>query len=88
MSDNPDTLSLDGLCYKEHDYPLLTELSTLDLKKLLAKNAASSERIMETMRWMAHSLLHNPRLPDPLVANERISQLTCSLSDVVLESNA
>ena len=88
MSDNPDTLSLDGLRYKEHDYRLLTELSTLDVKKFLAKNEASSERIMETMKSMAHSLLHNPRLPDPMVANERISQLTRSLSDVVLESNA
>ena len=49
MSDNPDTLSLDGLRYKEHDYRLLTELSTLNVKKFLAKNEASSERIMETM---------------------------------------
>ena len=72
MSDNPDTLSLDGLRYKEHDYRLLTELSTLDVKKFLAKNEASSERIMETMKSMAHSLLHNPCLPDPIVANERI----------------
>ena len=43
---------------------------------------------METMKSMAHSLLHNPRLPDPMVANERISHLTRSLCDVVLESNA
>ena len=88
MSDNPDTLSLDSLRYKEHDYRLLTELSTLDVKKFPAKNEASSERIMKTMKSMAHSLLHNPRLPDPMVANERISQQTRSLSDVVLESNA
>ena len=79
---------MEGLCYKEHDYRLLTELSTLDVKKFLAKNEASSERIMETMKSMAHSLLHNPRLPDPMVANERISQLTRSLSDEVLDLNA
>ena len=72
MSDNPDILSLDGLHYTEHDYRLLTELSTLDVKKFLAKNEASSERIMETMKSMAYSLLHNPSLPDPIVANERI----------------
>ena len=40
------------------------------------------------MKSMAHSLLHNPRLPNPIVANERINQLTRSLNDVVLESNA
>ena len=88
MSDSPDTLSLDGLRYKEQDYRLLTELSALDVNKFLAKNEASSEKIMDTMKSMAHSLLHNHRLPDPMVANERINQLTRSLNDVVLESNA
>ena len=42
---------------------------------------------MDPMKSMAHSLLHNPRLPNPMVANERINQLTRSLNDVVLESN-
>ena len=64
------------------------ELSTLDVKKFLAKNEASSERIIDTMQSMAHSLLHNPHLPDPMVGNERINQLTHSLYDVVLESKA
>ena len=87
MSDSPDTLSLDGLRYKEQDYRLLTDLSALDVKKFLAKNESSSEKIMDTMKSMAHSLLHNPGLPNPMVANERINQLTRSLNDVVLESN-
>ena len=42
MSDNPDTLSLDGLCYKEQDYHLLTELSALVDKSFLAMIEASS----------------------------------------------
>ena len=88
MFEIPDTLSLDGLRYKEQDYRLLIELSALDIKKFLARNEASTEKIMDTMKLMAYSLLHNPRLPDPMVVNERINQLTRSLNDVVLESNA
>ena len=88
MSKNPDTLSLDGFRYKEQDYRLLMELSALDITKFLARNDASTERIMDTMKSMAHSLLHNPRLPDPMVANEKINQLTHSLNNVVLESNS
>ena len=88
MSDSPDTLSWDELRYKEQDYRLLTELSALDVKKFLAKNEASSGKIMDTMKAMAHSLLHNPCLPNPMVVNERINQLTRLLNNVVLESNA
>ena len=87
MSENPDTLSLDGLRYKEQDYRLLMELSAPDIKKFLARNEASSEKIMDTLKSITHSLLHNPRLPDPMVANERINPLPRSLNDVVQESN-
>ena len=50
MSASSNTLSLDGLRYKEQDYRLLTELSAFDVKKFLAKNETSSERIMDTMK--------------------------------------
>ena len=66
---------------------MLMELSAFDVKKVQAKNEAFFERIMDTMKSKAHSLLHNHSLPDPIVANEGISQLTHSLNDVVLESN-
>ena len=88
MSLSPDTLSLDGLRYEEQDYRLLTEISALDVKTFLAKNEAFSEKIKDTMKSTAYSLLQNPPLPDPMVANERINLLTHSLNDVVLESNA
>ena len=40
------------------------------------------------MKLMADTLLHNPHLTDPMVANKKINQLTRSLNDVALESNA
>ena len=84
MSDNPNSIALEGLCLDAEDYYLLMELSALDAKNFLAKTVAFAKYSMDTMKLVAYSLPHNLHLTDPMAANKKINQLTCSLNEIVL----